>query len=595
MRLSKGDEALCKNLGALLGRVAEGQSVELVKKVLRLNGLQACIQRGAEADPDLVDKIVTKLKDPLSRGRKAKKEQLELKRDRDQRRKEENNERAKRLCARNARADEVPVSASAVDQESRQTREDSAATHLVDRPNPIRSSPESQTNHSAAMSDGAHRTLAGNDAVEDSTHRGRRSTTRHMSEAPRQSRDMDVRATATTRPRSINRPPWSRLNSYHENEIDTTNTDTTVPTSQAVPIAAIPDCRATRPEHGTATTSLGGLPNEQTDRAATAFAAPSVVAQVGTSEMVDQREVALISGDEAQKEIFESHLIEYVWPQFEHRIKLGKRAQHIEEIVAMTDQLNFWTIQHDLLGFAERRQKAPGVIARVSDLAKNSDPVAIFHAIEASQTNEIDAKLHRVYGQVRLVRSIEETIANGYEPSEATLSLRHKRKEYWGYFLSDMADSMCEGESEETRDKTWGKLCREYDAGKRWLDTIQSFGGEGIVFIFIFASTSDPLKKPRDRMSLTDELTGELPGIQCYAVSHTYTAFQRACIELLFTWIPSMSRLVECFGADALDRFCRLGRLEEGTMSRIRGCEGPKIAPTESFDEMEMDEDEDSE
>ena len=50
-----------------------------------------------------------------------------------------------------------------------------------------------------------------------------------------------------------------------------------------------------------------------------------------------------------------------------------------------------------------------------------------------------------------------------------------------------------------------------------------------------------------------------------------------------------MSRLVECFGTNALDRFCRLGRLEDGTMNRIRGCEGPKIAPTEMIDEMDED------
>lgn len=57
----------------------------------------------------------------------------------------------------------------------------------------------------------------------------------------------------------------------------------------------------------------------------------------------------------------------------------------------------------------------------------------------------------------------------------------------------------------------------------------------------------------------------------------------------VFTWIPSVSRLIKCFGKDALDSFCRLGRLEDGTLSRVRACEGPEMAPAESVDD-EMDE-----
>ncbi|KAL8900916.1 MAG: hypothetical protein Q9207_005462 [Kuettlingeria erythrocarpa] len=555
MRLSKGDEALVKNLTSLLQRVSEHHSLGPVKRLIRLNGLVACLQRAAESDPEVVEKMITKLKDPLNMGKKAKMERLEHKRELQREKNKENNEGSKRVCVPDTKTNEVPSITNAVSKESQQTGMDvdRTATQPVDRPNPTRSNPEPQTNNSAPASHNAQK-----------THRGFDSTSRHSSEIPNQSGETDVRATATGRPRSISRPASSGSHSDDENEADTVDTNTT-----AVSLGAKTEHNVTDFDHGTAPTNLGESSNDQTDRAAAAASpAPSTASQADIVELVDQREVALISGDEEQKEIFETHLIKYVWPQFEHRLKsTDKRAQHIEEILAMTDQLNFWTIQHDLLDFAERRQKAPGVIARVSDLAKNTDPVAIFYAIEASQTNEIDAKLHRVYGQVRLVRSIEDMIRNGYQPSEATLSLYSKRREHWSCFLSEMVDSICEGEPEETRDKTYRRLCREYEAGRRWQDTIMSFRGEGIVFIFIFAS------------------------IQCSAVSHSYTAFQRACIEFLFTWIPSMSRLVECFGKNALERFCRLGRLEDVTMDRIRDCEGPKIAPALRIDEMDEDSD----
>lgn len=167
-----------------------------------------------------------------------------------------------------------------------------------------------------------------------------------------------------------------------------------------------------------------------------------------------------------------------VAPKFASRIpSAAKREQDMEEILVMFERLNFWAIQYRLMTFGERRLRSPRVIAKIAELADKSDPVAVFRAIEASSATESDAKLHRVYGQVQLVKSIERKLGRIPGTTKADS------------FLSDMANNdLAKGESKHIRDKTLSKLRREYDAGRKWLQTIETFNGEGIVFIFVFAS-----------------------------------------------------------------------------------------------------------
>lgn len=73
------------------------------------------------------------------------------------------------------------------------------------------------------------------------------------------------------------------------------------------------------------------------------------------------------------------------------------------------------------------------------------------------------------------------------------------------------------------------------------------------------------------------------------AITTDYNGFQRECVKFLFSRLPSMTGLVNCFGNKALDSFCRAGRLDDGTMKRIRDCEGPATVSADSGDAMDED------
>lgn len=44
-----------------------------------------------------------------------------------------------------------------------------------------------------------------------------------------------------------------------------------------------------------------------------------------------------------------------------------------------------------------------------------------------------------------------------------------------------------------------------------------------------------------------------------------------------------------CFGEDALDRFCRSGRIDDVTMDKIRNCEGPIASSGANEDDDEVE------
>ncbi|KAL8918215.1 MAG: hypothetical protein Q9208_007491 [Pyrenodesmia sp. 3 TL-2023] len=490
MRLSGAEEALCSAIRAMLQRVANDGSSSLVKKVLQLEGLAVCMQRGAEEEPDIIDGLFFTVKEALTKGKKIQREQLERKRLLDRERHQEDRERAKRLKSTHTPTDNVPATTTTMAQGAQHTVTTNVSTQPVDRRSPSRSNHESETSDPALEPEVSRQTSEREEVVEDRSRQGSHTSSRSSSEEPLRARWFNGRMTTSAPQRPICHPSPSRSSSDDEKEVTTANTNTAVPASRAAPPSTRVDCVGTGPGGGAGATNSDDLPSTQTTQVATLTAAnlASLSAPRATaSEIIDEREVALVSGNEAQKETLKGHLLQHVWPRFKDRSNLKHHEQDVEEIVTMTERLNFWQIKDGILMFGKKRMQSPGAIARISELAGNPDPVAVFHAIEASSSTEDEVRLHKVYAQVRLVRCINTKVDNGYKPTETKLLPRTTRKHYAKYFLSDMADSMCKDEPKEMRDKKWRKLCSEYDAGRKWLETMETFNGEGIAFIVVFA------------------------------------------------------------------------------------------------------------
>ena len=205
-------------------------------------------------------------------------------------------------------------------------------------------------------------------------------------------------------------------------------------------------------------------------------------------------EILLCSQDPQTIAQLTHYLTHVLAPLVPRRIHPEKISSDIDAILVVCQKLNFDTIKYKLLEFADRRQKIPGSRARVTDLADAAEPFAIFNAIQVSAANEVDAKLHRIYGQLRLVKSVDAKVAQLIQ--EAKGEGRTYGDVVGGngqlikpnhLFLGEMAYAMCEEETQEVQLKMKGKMKREYAHGKQWVKMMRDMGGEGVIWVFIFA------------------------------------------------------------------------------------------------------------
>ncbi|KAL8918774.1 MAG: hypothetical protein Q9208_007171 [Pyrenodesmia sp. 3 TL-2023] len=261
-------------------------------------------------------------------------------------------------------------------------------------------------------------------------------------------------------------------------------------------------------------------------------------------------EVAIFSQDEATIQQLADDFKTDILPEYIEQINLQKVDNGIKDLFLLCQKLNFDIVKHKLLEFAEQREKKPSSRAQIADLAENAEPTAIFHAIQVSAANEADAKLHRVFGQIQLVKSISRKLGDGYQFK--TPWYRRSRDDV-SYLLQEMADEVCAGELPETQKRTRARLVREYHAGRHWLKMIKSLGGMGAVLVFIFAE------------------------ISCNAIANDYNDFQRACLAHIMDKLPSIKALIASIGDHALKDFCRKGQLDIRTMDGIRAINGPEM------------------
>ncbi|KAL8639999.1 MAG: hypothetical protein Q9228_003039 [Teloschistes exilis] len=199
-------------------------------------------------------------------------------------------------------------------------------------------------------------------------------------------------------------------------------------------------------------------------------------------------EIAIYSQDKHMMRHLTYEFYTIVFPQFPRRVNPERLDDDIDELMLVCQKLNFDTLKYRILEFAERRMKNPNKKAKIADLTDSTDPSAIFHAIQISAANEVDARLHRIYCQIRLVAAIEKRIRNAADPnSKERLPASMQPSCLPGYFLDELADQMCEGDTGDIRRKIRGRLRREHNAGRQWLKMFKELGGEGVSLVFCFA------------------------------------------------------------------------------------------------------------
>lgn len=202
--------------------------------------------------------------------------------------------------------------------------------------------------------------------------------------------------------------------------------------------------------------------------------------------------MAIFSQDEATIVDLTENLKSSILPEYIENMNRQKVDNGLKDLFLLCQKLNFNVVKHKILEFAEQREKKPSSRAQIVDLADNAEPTAIFHAIQVSAANEADAKLHRVFGQIQLVKSITRKLDNGYQVKTPSYL---KNRDDASYLLQEMAEEVCTGELPETQRRTKARLDREYHAGRHWLKMIKRLGGMGAVLVFVFAGTSNPNRR----------------------------------------------------------------------------------------------------
>ncbi|KAL8850287.1 MAG: hypothetical protein Q9221_004797 [Calogaya cf. arnoldii] len=170
--------------------------------------------------------------------------------------------------------------------------------------------------------------------------------------------------------------------------------------------------------------------------------------------------------------------------------------KQIKEVFKICEKINFDKVRGELLAFIVLRRQKPGSRAQIIDLAEDAEPVEIFQAIKISGVNEADAKLHRIYGQIPLVQSIDRKVNSRYVPRTHEKVNHLPETQLPTFYLDVMAYEMTMGQSRKDRKQLEFKLRREREAGMHWTKMIKNMGGTGIVFVFILAGTLDFLPQP---------------------------------------------------------------------------------------------------
>ena len=155
-----------------------------------------------------------------------------------------------------------------------------------------------------------------------------------------------------------------------------------------------------------------------------------------------------------------------------------------DEIAKILDQfrlLEFFKARRGLFQYLENRVKMPGKKLQASTTWNMSSPGEILDAIQTVKTNTTDAKIHRAYGQIMLNSSFNNQVCGGYKSSVKGHLHEHTA------ILEELARKKAGSVSELEIKRMMSSYLYEYYAGQKWSAVINSFGGSGIVLVFVTA------------------------------------------------------------------------------------------------------------
>ncbi len=153
----------------------------------------------------------------------------------------------------------------------------------------------------------------------------------------------------------------------------------------------------------------------------------------------------------------------------------------IENVWIIILLLDFFQVKRELYAHLESRGKVPRDQLQIRTDWNTTDLGKILDALKNVKRSTIDNKIHRAYGQILLVWSVDAKVARGYKSTVTGHRTGHMA------ILEEVAHEKAGSISKRELGQLISDYIYEYHAGQKWLAIIEWFGGSGIVLVFVIA------------------------------------------------------------------------------------------------------------
>lgn len=165
----------------------------------------------------------------------------------------------------------------------------------------------------------------------------------------------------------------------------------------------------------------------------------------------------------------------------------GNPKKEMGQLLSDIKQLDFLYAKDRLVKYLSNRHAKMGMQMETPATWTMSEPHQILGALRTIRTICDDAHIHRAFGQMKLCLLVQQKIESGYRPIS---SGRGKSRLPETNYLEELARREARPVSEDEIEAKYRDYLSEYQAGKRWLQVADWFGGPGVVLVFITAGTS---------------------------------------------------------------------------------------------------------
>ena len=162
----------------------------------------------------------------------------------------------------------------------------------------------------------------------------------------------------------------------------------------------------------------------------------------------------------------------------------GNPKKELTELLNTLEQLDFHFVKDRLVRYLNNRQAKMGIQPETPATWTMSEPQHVLGALRTLGAICDDTHIHRAFAQMRLYLLVQQKLESGHKP---IYSGKGKARLPENIYLEELARREAGPVSKEEIEASYHDYHSEYQAGRRWLEVADWFGGPGIVLVFITA------------------------------------------------------------------------------------------------------------